>query len=320
MRSFETIVPGKWILAGEHSVLRGSRALAFPLTSRQARFQYIPKYMYANTDELTGGISVSEAGTAADSESSQLELRLEGPHGAELEVLLWGLIDRICDQLNLRRSHFSGILKVHNSIPVGAGLGASAAVCVGMTRWLSHLGFVDKEGIPGFARSLEDLFHGESSGVDIAVVAQEAPVSFRRHQPLEKVNISWRPNLYLSYSGQRGVTVQCVEKVKGLIKSSPEMGASLDWEMAQAVDQCISAFAMDYAQGLKELTGGIDRARKCFHDWGLVTAGAQKLMNDLTQAGALAVKPTGSGNGGFVLSLWDEKSPPPERLQLIPCF
>lgn len=38
-------------------------------------------------------------------------------------------------------------------------------------------------------------------------------------------------------------------------------------------------------------------------------------MNRLTAEGALAVKPTGSGGGGFVLSLWDRQ--PPESLELL---
>ena len=32
----------------------------------------------------------------------------------------------------------------------------------------------------------------------------------------------------------------------------------------------------------------------------------------LKNAGAIAVKPTGSGGGGFVVSLWDKQPPPPD--------
>jgi mevalonate kinase len=42
-------------------------------------------------------------------------------------------------------------------------------------------------------------------------------------------------------------------------------------------------------------------------------------MEMLKKAGAVAVKPTGSGGGGYVLSLWTTQ--PPEELlsKLIPC-
>ena len=37
---FEVKVSGKWILAGEHSVLRGGRAIVFPLNSRYLKLKY----------------------------------------------------------------------------------------------------------------------------------------------------------------------------------------------------------------------------------------------------------------------------------------
>ena len=39
MRQFNTRTYGKWILAGEHAVLRGCPALAFPLTSRSLHLE-----------------------------------------------------------------------------------------------------------------------------------------------------------------------------------------------------------------------------------------------------------------------------------------
>ncbi len=38
----ETIVHGKWILAGEHAVIRGFGALIFPIPSQQLRLQFNP--------------------------------------------------------------------------------------------------------------------------------------------------------------------------------------------------------------------------------------------------------------------------------------
>src|SRR3954465_15589712 len=103
MSGFETTVSGKWILAGEHSVLRGSPALVFPLFSRQLSLQHV-------------------------SGSGDLKLNLVGEHGKELNMLFWGVLEKACELRNIRRSDFSGELKVESTIPIGAGLGASAAL------------------------------------------------------------------------------------------------------------------------------------------------------------------------------------------------
>jgi mevalonate kinase len=41
-------------------------------------------------------------------------------------------------------------------------------------------------------------------------------------------------------------------------------------------------------------------------------------LGDLKRAGAVAVKPTGSGHGGYVLSLWRDEVPRLSRWELVP--
>jgi mevalonate kinase len=41
-------------------------------------------------------------------------------------------------------------------------------------------------------------------------------------------------------------------------------------------------------------------------------------MKEIEALGALAVKPTGSGDGGFILSLWKEAPPKNSGLDFIP--
>ena len=45
-------------------------------------------------------------------------------------------------------------------------------------------------------------------------------------------------------------------------------------------------------------------AKDCFEQWGLIDSSVQAEMDRLSAQGALAVKPTGSGGGGYLLSLW----------------
>lgn len=297
MKTYSTQVPGKWILAGEHAVLRGVPAVVFPLRSRVLDLSYV----------------ASEAAT-------QINLSLHGEHGEELRLLLWGVIERACEMKNISRSSLTGELSIKSSIPVGAGMGASAALCVAVTKWMNYLGYVSKEEMFEFARSLENLFHGESSGVDIAVSLSGQGLHYERGQTPRELVPRWTPQWYISYSGKRGVTLDCVRKVKDFLAAHPTTGAQLDQDMRAAVALCEKALVEnEEAQGRDLLCEGIRQARAVFDKWGLTEGAPQTHMELLLKYGALAVKPTGSGGGGYVLSLWN--SPPPAELasQLIPC-
>ncbi len=302
---FSTVVPGKWILAGEHSVLRGVPALVFPLNSDHAL-----KLSYVSTKE-------------------PLSLVLKGAHGAAFELLVWGVLEKASQKLKKARADWTGQLTLESSIPLGSGLGASAALCVAITRWLHFLGLGalhSEDQIYEFARNLEDLFHGESSGVDIAVSQTAMPLFFVRGGERKSLKQEWFPQLYLSYSGQRGVTRDCVNQVKALFLTDLAKAEDLDRRMAEAVSLSLKALfeqTMDSTTDvlrMKHLRQAIDLAYSCFLDWGLCEGLCGQHMEELKRKGAIAVKPTGSGGGGYVVSLW-ESEPPAELFQnLIPLF
>ena len=230
----------------------------------------------------------------------------------EYPLLFWGLIEEALKKLDKSRSDLKGKMSVDSHLPIGTGLGASAALCVGVTKYFNELGWVKPEDSYEFARSLEDLFHGESSGVDIAVALQGQPLKFTRGGDRSTVELNWQPVWAVSYCGQRGVTADCVKKVQKFIAENPEQGASLDEQMGQAVGLAQKALCdLDEAEGFAELKKSVSMANDCFQRWGLISDALKQHMNQLKGAAAVATKPTGSRGGGFVLSLWD-KQPPAE--------
>jgi len=292
MSEFIVRTTGKWILAGEHAVLRGSPALVFPLHSRSLELRY--------KGIKTGG------------PIDHLGLIVAGKHGEEVRVLFWGVLERACELKKIHRETLRGMVEIKNEIPLGAGLGASAALCVAVARWFRHLELVPESEIPEFARVLENLFHGESSGVDIAIAVTGKALRFKRGEAPRFLEMHWSPPLYLSYSGQRGVTLECVNQVKALFDSDPTLAARLDQKMSDAVAMCEAALLSPKVEGLALLTKALQEAESCFEQWGLVQGTLQKHLKKLHDAGALAAKPTGSGQGGYTLSLWEK--PPPEQL------
>ena len=78
----------------------------------------------------------------------------------------------------------------------------------------------------------------------------------------------------------------------------------IDEDMDTAVNLALKALQHNSEDALLQLTAAIDKARNCFQRWGLISETLQHHMQLLKEEGALAVKPTGSGSGGHVLSLW----------------
>lgn len=289
---FEVQVPGKWILAGEHTVLRGSPALVFPLKSRTLALSYQPG-------------------------QQPLHLDLAGEHGEELQLLFWGVLEKACELTKIQRQDLNGNLKLTNRIPIGAGLGASATLCVAIGRWFHSMNLITENGIYEFSRTLENLFHGESSGVDIAVALSGEGIRFLRGGERSQVQMNWKPQWYVSYSGKRGVTLECVNKVKALIQKDPRLGEEIDRNMRTAVELAEQALKMDAEKGLSQMKEAMNLARSCFELWGL---SPDEHIQWLLTHGAVAAKPTGSGGGGFILSLWSQEPPTEIKSRLIPCL
>lgn len=288
----ETVVFGKAILAGEHAVIRGYPAIVFPVPARSLKLRYT---------------ETPDAATAT----------FAGQHGDELKLLFWGVMERACEMTDFKRDSIRGHFEIENTIPVGAGMGASGALCVAVGRWFESRGCVSKDELHEFCRQLENLFHGESSGLDVAVAVAGHGLRFVRGGDRSRVAVAWKPQWYVSYSGQRGLTSECVARVKRLHERDPELGRRIDEQMRDAVMVAEAALLKETDSSFDELARAIELACSCFVQWDLVNGEIGTHMQMLRARGAVAVKPTGSGEGGFVLSLW--RTPPPQDLmtQLI---
>lgn len=282
MSDFETRVHAKCILSGEHTVLRGGQAIVCPLQQFHTTLVYHP------------------APTA-------LVVRMDGL------ALDYPFFQKMAEDY-----HLTGRVVLESTVPLKTGLGASAMLCLCWARLLAHLGRISPTEIFETAHQLENFFHGQSSGVDIAGVASDTCIVFQKGKPIHPIEVAWAPSLYLVRTATDGVTKEAVGKVNALQQNEARHAQSIDTHMQHATDLIKSALEQPGPAALQKMAEGIRMAESCFDEWGLILPQMRELASQLKKMGALATKPTGSGLGGYILSLWPAKLPTDFPLEAIP--
>jgi mevalonate kinase len=275
---FKTTAYSKWILTGEHAVLRGAPALLFP----NKKYALTLQYTYADRP---------------------LALAVEGEQAATCRLLFWGLLKEV--ELHLQKAlDCRGNLRLSCDIPIGMGLGFSAALCSALTQWLIHISVLQAEELLTFATHLEHCFHGKSSGADVAVSTHGYPLCYQ-DGTCSPLDLKWKPHWYLSKVAESAVTTHCVQQVAKLHENNPSLALSVDGQMAESSRMALASLQeTDQVKAVTLLTDAIEKAAFCFEQWQLISPLLQQHIVQLKSEGALAVKPTGAGLGGFVLSLW----------------
>jgi mevalonate kinase len=145
---------GKIILTGEYAVLFGKRGIAVP--SKE---------------------SVTIMWTA-DSSLPQPNIMWENAEPRWIEY-----VERILGLLELHTGKLKGTIVVNCSIPLGKGMGSSTALVIAMCRCL--LG----PACAKIALSIEDQINPGHSGIDFAVIWENAPILYAQGQELQIIDL-----------------------------------------------------------------------------------------------------------------------------------
>ena len=227
--TMKAIAPGKLILSGEHAVVYGKPAIAMAI-DRSAVFEL--------SSDAEEGISFDLPGVHENERFTLRALRdlkrrvekkyrefLNGEIGiayvlaAPADLFRFAFINAL-DGLHHKLD--SGLaLKLRSNIPMGCGLGSSAATVLSELRALGHYFRVDfkPDWYYEFSLEAEKLQHGRPSGVDSYISLYGGCARFEQGQARSMALP--RVNMYLVQTGiPQSTTGECVMEVERGFKNS----------------------------------------------------------------------------------------------------
>ena len=273
---------GKAILLGEHAVVYGRPAIAIPVPDLRATAIVIPH----------------EDG-----------LWIDAPDlGKRYPVDLTHIDDPLALAVRLALEHVQAtaqqhfIVRIESGLPVGRGLGSSAAVSAAIVRAVArHFG---RELAPAEVSALvyetEVLQHGTPSGIDNTVIAYEQPVYFVRGQPIERFVVREPLHLVLGDTGVMTPTRETVGDVRAAWEQDRDYYEGLFDTIGAVVDEARAAIARG---DLEELGRLMDENHALLRDLGVSSPELDRLVAAARNAGALGAKLSGGGRGGHMLAL-----------------
>lgn len=295
----ERTAPGKVILFGEHAVVYGNPALAVPVHSTRARAEVADL-----PEDPDGWVRLEAPGTQTSSWLHEMDEA--DPLAAGIRLILKDLGGELRSALRV---------SIESDIPVGAGMGSSAAVSVAVLRALAaHLGReLPPERVSALAYEVEKLQHGTPSGIDNTVVTYERPLYFISGQPLQFVQVGRPFTLMIGDSGGRPPTRESVAAVSERRAADPE-----------SVDRVFAEIGRISEEGRQVIESGdnrqlgslMDRNQTLLKAIGVSSRGLEGLIRAAKRAGALGAKLSGAGRGGIMIALVEPESAEPVGIAL----
>lgn len=269
----------KLILVGEHAVVYGKPAIAIPF----------PLKVRSMIKESSGPITFESAIYTGPIDSIPVKMK--------------GISACIKETLHYLNRPFKGLLiRIDSSIPLGRGLGSSAAIAIAIVRSLfSFYGQKPSQNeLFSIVQIAETYAHGKPSGIDMAAVLSECPIWFQKGKEAAPLKAGRPLCIVVSDTGRIGDTHTAVENVrKRYLLEQSKVQKSLE-EIEKIADAAKNALLDGNMNLLGKLLDGNQQELIAL---GVSDDGLNRLIETARNTGALGAKLTGGGLGGCMLAL-----------------
>jgi mevalonate kinase len=196
-------------------------------------------------------------------------------------------------------------LQLATDLPLGSGLGASAALGVATARALVNLSPAkDDQAVRRAAMAWERIFHGNPSGVDTEAAMGAGVLKFVRGEEPMPIGMVAPFDVSICVAGPPASTASMVGSVARLKEQRPEAFQKNLSAIGALVESATAALRSGDLVSLGRL---MDLNHMLLASWMLSTEELETARELARHAGALGSKLTGSGGGGAVIAIGDPK-------------
>jgi mevalonate kinase len=303
--------PGKAILFGEHAVVYGKPAIAVAVDKRaivtiqegtedKINVEIPQLDLYALINPYNGNIS--EKGLISQKTIDKVD---QSPAPYEAGILEY-IQKALFKDVNSVWDHGINV-KIDLEIPIGAGLGSSAAITVATLAAAAsyHESAFAPEKLAEMAHQVELEVQGSASPLDTTVSTQGGFIYFTHHQGALKIKPALEMPLVVGYTAEPGNTGLLIKRVRKLCQNHPEIIKTLLDTMGKLTNQARDAIISGDQESLGEL---MNINQGLLDALGVNTLELSNLIYQARLAGATASKITGAGGGGSIIAYCPNKT------------
>jgi mevalonate kinase len=294
--------PGKVTLFGEHAVVYGHPALVVAIERRvyafaESREDNVIKI--SAKDLRVPGIVISYIGN---------EVVLETDYGMVLPAIAY--INKAIELTSKYLGSRKGVnIEIKSEMPVGAGLGTSAAVAISTIAAyaVANGHSLDKEEIARIGWEVEKEVQGIASPMDTSITSLGGYLRIKYGKGTverARLNVGTELPLIIGYVEREAKTKDMVAMVRERLERYPDIYG----DIMKLIGQVVSRAEGSLLSGdLSELGFLMNLNHSLLDALGVSTRRLNELVNVARDSGAYGAKLTGAGGGGCVIALVPEK-------------
>jgi len=279
--------PAKIILFGEHAVVYGQPAIAIPVSDIRAsaavQFDDTSRAPIIRVENFEQEFTLTDA----------------APPEAVKHIHL--AIHQIAEKAQLIFPPNGWRLNLSSRIPVGRGMGSSAAISVVLVKIIFQLAAadLDQDTLLQLSFELEKFHHSKPSGIDNTVIALEQPILFQKNKAIQIVD----PQPFYFVIGDTGIgkkTSAVVSAVADRYTKNQGEYENIFRAIGEISRQALNALE----KGARDTLGNLmNENQYLLEQIGVSHPALDRLINTAKESGAAGAKLCGAGQGGCMIAL-----------------